>query len=325
MAFAADGDDSTPLSPDGAFSVLGNEIRIQILQTLGEANGSLSFTELRNRIGLRRGGQFNYHLDQLVGHFVSKSEDGYALRRQGSRIVQALLSGAVTEDPRIKPTLLDNDCYHCGAPVLLKYSEHLAIFCSNCGGNFQLPADLMSNDAAQFSGVDGYLGGYEIPPAGIKGRSLAELFRAATTWANVENLTASADLCPRCSAKIKLSVLICESHGTTDEICSDCNARQRVQLSRQCQNCPYARLSFISRGLLANTDFLNFITDHGLNPVDSDSPWHLEALLATPTEDIRSIEPFEARFTFTIDDDSITLTVDNNLAVVEATRSRASP
>lgn len=62
---------SSVLSPDAAFCALGNGTRIRILQTLGEAHDRLSFSELCDRVGIRHGGQFHYHLDELVGHFVA--------------------------------------------------------------------------------------------------------------------------------------------------------------------------------------------------------------------------------------------------------------
>ena len=37
-----------PLTPEQAFGVLSNETRIRTLQALAEADGPLSFTELRN-------------------------------------------------------------------------------------------------------------------------------------------------------------------------------------------------------------------------------------------------------------------------------------
>ena len=42
----------TTLSPDAAFERLGNEARIKILRTLGEADGPLSFTEVRDRVAI---------------------------------------------------------------------------------------------------------------------------------------------------------------------------------------------------------------------------------------------------------------------------------
>lgn len=60
------------------------------MQALGEAGfgESLSFTELRERVGVRQGAQFNYHLDKLVGHFVTKTDGGYSLRPTGHRVIE---------------------------------------------------------------------------------------------------------------------------------------------------------------------------------------------------------------------------------------------
>lgn len=109
------------LPPDDAFGVLGNETRIEILQTLGEADEALSFTELRDRVGIRQGGQFNYHLEKVVGHFVGKTEEGYILRQPGRRVVQAVLSGAVTDEPDLDYTEIDEECWWCGAPIVVRY------------------------------------------------------------------------------------------------------------------------------------------------------------------------------------------------------------
>lgn len=95
------------LSPDEAFGVLGNGTRIQILQELGETNEPLSFTELRDRLGIRQGGRFNDHLEQIVGYFAGKTHAGYVLGQPGRRIVQAVLSGAVTNNPDFEYTGID--------------------------------------------------------------------------------------------------------------------------------------------------------------------------------------------------------------------------
>lgn len=94
---AAESDSGGPtLPPDDAFSVLGNETRMEIIQELADASDRLPFSELRDRVGVSDSGQFNYHLDKLVGHFVEDTEDGYGLRRAGERVIEAVVSGAVT-------------------------------------------------------------------------------------------------------------------------------------------------------------------------------------------------------------------------------------
>ncbi|MEF8801746.1 MAG: helix-turn-helix domain-containing protein, partial [Halolamina sp.] len=105
----------TMLAPDDAFAVLGNETRMEILQTLGEADEPLPFSELRGRVGMRDSGQFNYHLGKLDGHFIKDTDGGYALGQKGSRVIEAVLSGAVTDTPVLDRTPVDMSCYCCGA------------------------------------------------------------------------------------------------------------------------------------------------------------------------------------------------------------------
>lgn len=78
MTGETDGPEDSGLPPDEAFAVLGDESRIDILKSLGEANDQLSFSELYERVDTPDSGQFSYHLDKLLGHFVRKTDDGYA-------------------------------------------------------------------------------------------------------------------------------------------------------------------------------------------------------------------------------------------------------
>jgi hypothetical protein len=113
----------TPLAPDEAFAALGNETRMEILRTLGDADEPLTFSELRDRVGMADSGQFNYHLGKLGEHFVGGTEDGYRLQRAGKRVVEAVLSGAVTGAPVVEPTETDDACLYCGAPTTVSYRE----------------------------------------------------------------------------------------------------------------------------------------------------------------------------------------------------------
>jgi hypothetical protein len=52
---------------------------------------AVSFSELRDRVGTRDSGQFNYHLDQLTGHFIRATDSGYELRGSDhNNVVQAM-------------------------------------------------------------------------------------------------------------------------------------------------------------------------------------------------------------------------------------------
>ncbi|PSQ04470.1 ArsR family transcriptional regulator [Halobacteriales archaeon QS_6_71_20] len=72
-----------------ALSALASEHRIAILRELAAADWPLSFSELRERIGMRDGGRFNYHLGELRDRFVRERDGGYVLGHAGERVVLA--------------------------------------------------------------------------------------------------------------------------------------------------------------------------------------------------------------------------------------------
>ena len=124
-----------------AFGVLGNETRLAILLALWEAyephaaDNTLSFTELRDRVGVRQGGQFNYHPEKVVGEFVRKTDEGYELRRSGLVLVQSIISGTGLEEPTLEPTEVEATCRFCGAPTAVTY-ENVYVYqvCTECEG-----------------------------------------------------------------------------------------------------------------------------------------------------------------------------------------------
>lgn len=305
----------TTLPPDKAFAVVGNETRIQILQTLGEADTPLSFTELRDRVGIRQGGQFNYHLEQLVTHFVRKTDDGYELRQVGRRVVEAVLSGAVTDAPAFERTRVDQTCPYCSAPVEIRYHQgHIEQFCTECAGTFG------KDDPAQ----QGYLGCLMLPPAGLQRRTTDETFRTAWTWMRLRAFAIANELCPRCSAPLDRWVNVCEEHDVTDGLCEQCDRRPAVQLYYSCTNCIFDGGGTIVSLLAADTDLLEFLTTHGLNPVSPTKISKTYRALSDYDENILSTDPFEAQFTFTIAGDTLSLTVGDDLSVVDVTKRQTT-
>lgn len=84
-------DESEALPPDRALSILGNETRIAILRVLGSADEEVvPFSTLRKRVGIEDSGQFNYHLNQLAGHYIRHTPDGYALCQAGTDALEVI-------------------------------------------------------------------------------------------------------------------------------------------------------------------------------------------------------------------------------------------
>ncbi|MGQ5516099.1 winged helix-turn-helix domain-containing protein [Halococcus saccharolyticus] len=80
------------VDPTDALSALGNETRVAILRELADADDTLSFSDLRDRVGIRDSGKFNYHLSELCAYFVRETESGYELGHAGTRVIDAATS-----------------------------------------------------------------------------------------------------------------------------------------------------------------------------------------------------------------------------------------
>lgn len=313
MSIDPDRTETTALAPDDAFAALGDETRLGILQTLGEADERLSFSELRERVAYDTSGNFSYHLDRLAGHFIDKTDEGYGLRQAGRRVVQAVLSGAVTEAPVVDRTRIDWPCGICGAPIEVSYRrERVERYCTECPGNYGEPTR-----PAQLP-EDGYLGSLSLPPAGVHGRTPRELQQAASTWGHLEILAAVSGICPSCSARVEHSVSVCEDHDATDGLCDECGNRHALWFHLQCTNCIYDLRSAIGGLLAATTEVLAFLTAHGLNPFSPTPRYHRNVW--DFDEEVLGTDPIEARYTFTVGDDSISVTVDEELNVVDVRR-----
>jgi hypothetical protein len=108
-------------NPTDALAVLGNEIRMAILRELADADDALSFTELRERVGIRDSGKFNYHLSKLCAYFVRETDLGYELGHAGSRVISA-----AGHDDRMD-TDTDECCPVCGTTACEKlFHVHLS-------------------------------------------------------------------------------------------------------------------------------------------------------------------------------------------------------
>lgn len=305
---STDGTESATLPPDDAFSVLGNETRMDIVRTLGDARAPLPFSELNERVGVSDSGQFNYHLDQLTGHFLEQREEGYALTRAGERVVEAILSGAVTEAPVLEPSLVDEVCQFCGGPVGITYEEEqVTVYCTECAGVYGANIGPENH---------GHLGTFFLPPAGVKDRSPTEVLRAASIWGGLATMAAVSGVCPRCSAPIDESVEVCEDHDPTGGDCGNCHGRYAATVQFDCTNCIYERNGAFGVRLLTHTAFLEFLTAHGINPVIPSSHGAID-VVTNYQEDVVSAEPFEARLTFSANGDTVTFTVADDFSVTD--------
>jgi len=128
-------------------------------------------------------------------------------------------------------------------------------------------------------------------------------------------------MCSRCSAPLEESVHVCEDHDATDGPCDRCDSRHAVQFHAACTNCIDDLRGPFVLALVAEPDLLSFLTDHGLDPIapSREGIHGIDRTHMNYDEEVRSTDPFEGRFTFTANGEALTLAVDDDLSVVEAT------
>lgn len=303
--------EESAMSPDDAFAAVGDETRIEILRAIGEADEPLTYAELFDRVDYDST-NFHYHLKKLRGHFVRKTEDGYALRQAGGRVLVAILSGAVTDYPVIERTPVGTPCFLCGGEMELSYRQGtVGLYCADCGGRRSASSD-PDGEGSVPGDVVGALG---LPPAGVEGRTPSEMIHAAEVWTVSQGQAVARDVCPWCSASLEHAVSACADHDSSDGRCDTCDRRFASLIHVDCRNCVFEQDSALTARLLSDTTLMTFMLNHGIDPLAPEA-FHLTNV----EETVRSIDPFDVEFTFTADGDTLTLSVNGDLSVVEVSR-----
>lgn len=296
------------------FELLGNENRLGILLALWEANepfaedNAVSFSELRDRVGMRDSGQFNYHLGKLEGHFVRRTADGYELRTAGKAVARALLAGMMTERPSLGPVPVDAGCPYCGSTIELYYAdEQLTVRCTECRGS------------AGGKYPRGTYMCYSFPPAGLGDRSPVEVLEAARTFYDAKANSMVRGVCPECAGNVTTTIDICGDHATGDDgLCEACDTCFRCWAEFCCDNCGYARRSALWYRVLSLPEVIAAYPESAalrdsvpFNTLAWENPPYIDDV----TEELLSRNPLRIRVTIRLEEHVLRVTVDDELNV----------
>lgn len=318
-----------PADPRGseAFSVLGSETRLAILLALWEASdpfaedtwdptqgNTVSFSELRELVGLRDSGQFNYHLGQLEGLFVEQTEDGYQLLPAGNKVVRTIVSLAGFEDVSLEPTEIDIPCSLCNAPTAIAYKhQRLYHVCTECDGSIAL------GDKHPSGVLDGWIG---LDPPAMTQRETEAIYTAAIT--KVFHLFAmrSGGICPWCSGEVETTLHVCDAHDPeTNGTCPNCGRHSEWTSRTVCSVCKHTSQASLSELSLHHPAVISFYWEHGfeLGVDDFETVTVHTNISEDANEDLVSRNPPRVRVTHSHQADGIQLTYDEELSVIEVT------
>jgi len=274
---------------DEAFSVLADETRLSILRELWWADGPLPFSELRERVGADDSGRFNYHLKKLTDHFVRRSDDGYELRTAAIRVLGAVFAGTYSDSTeRVEPIQVGTECYECGGPVEARYEEgHVAVQCAEC-------------EAAYMEFV--------VPPGILYDREREDLPVVFSQYVRSVARHAATGFCPFCLGPMVPAL--------GDE---SIEGRGLVGGTYTCQRCDTTLRAMAGAFLLDHPSVVRFYDDHGID-VRTTPLWEFDWLYDEDASWYESDDPPVARIRMAIDGDGLSLRVDEDLRVLEATR-----
>ena len=299
-----------------AFQLLSDETRLELLQALWELTDPMDaspvrFAELRERISADDPGGIFYHLDKLTTHFVRRTDEGYELREAGKRIVRMLLSGTAIDDPVIDPVPVDITCWYCGGQPEWSYREGWrALECTSCDARCveTFPPGVISKN--------------EFPPSGLRGRTPNEINEADRIWGAHRRSSVMDGVCPDCAGDMPVrSVEVCPDHDPDwDEyqFCGECGSIFWILVSHVCERCKYRwrmpALFYPTR----HPAVVAFYYDHG---IELDLARNEQrALLLDFEQSVLSEEPLRIGISIPLDDESLDLTFDDRMAVVDVNR-----
>lgn len=278
--------------PAEAFSLLGNDTRIEILQAMLDANADstpVSFTELFEHVDVEDSANFNYHLQKLTGHFIKRTDDGYEFRHPGRKVVSSIFAGTLTDRAQLESFPVDGSCHRCGESLHGWYvDEVLTIACVDCTT---------------------VLVRYPFPPGGIDERTPQELLQAFHHYVRHHYCMAADGVCPECTGPVK-----------TDPVYDpEANDNFDVLVTHVCQRCGYDLQSGVGVNLLDNADVLSFHSERGIDP-STEPFWHFEWCVSDEHTTILSESPLRLRVNTHCEGDVLQVVLDDSLSVIETAR-----
>jgi hypothetical protein len=275
------------LRPAEAFSRVGNEDRVAILEALWQADDQpVAFMELKDAAGTDNSAKFNYHLGELAGHFVRKTDGGYELRTAGERVVQAVVEGSFNAHPTLDPIDTGDECTECRGSLLARYAdETFTIECSACRRTH---------------------GQYSFPPGGLIGRDETEILEAFDRRVQHQHQLARDSVCPECSGQMRTDIV----RG------DDCCLTTELRVEYVCLQCHYELCSPIGFALLDHPEVVSFYREQGVD-LQTTPYWRLDWCVSDDRTTVASTDPWRIVIPISLAGETLGIALDGDLSVLE--------
>ena len=279
------------LSPDAAFSLVGDETRFAILRALVDADGLVAFSALRETVGVDDPGRFNYHLGELRGQFVAKREDGYAVLPPGERLVGAVLAGGYTSALDADPVPVDGECLDCGGDLEAVFREHgVVIDCVDCEAAVTNP---------------------DVPPGLLADSDPEDTPELVGKWNHVQFAANDAGLCRNCYRETERTLHLADDDGAPDWLA---DSGLLGMVFHDCPRCGGRFNVAVQAAVLSHPRVAAYHHEHGID-VRETPTWQFD-WLGTGRGSVESRDPVRIELPIPLDDERRTFVFDADLDVV---------
>ena len=230
--------------------------------------------------------QFSYHLNQLVGQFVSETPDGYRLTYSGTKIVRVIRSGVYESTSAFEDQEVSGACLFCDETTLLATLDvdQFRIRCTSCEA-------ILVTDFC--------------PRSQTRDRTTTEIIESYCyrIWSMYVQLRGG--LCPECFGTVETVVSRYEHGDDAHHI-----------YNSSCRECHFLVSMPVEVPVAFHPAVLSLFWDHDVSILDVPL-WELYEYITSDVIvlDVVSEEPFEARCTVTLNDESLSLSVDETVTV----------
>lgn len=292
--------------PEETFQLIADDNRVAILQAMMDApHDVVSFSTLRERVGVKDSGQFNYHLKQLLGTFLRKREDGYELTHAGNQIVGAIQEGSFNTEATIEAIPLDWTCINCDEALDARYSDGRASFhCRAC------------DDGASFV----------FPPGNLEGVTREALPAVFARWYHQLITRIRTGFCHICAGPLAWQLIVPDVN--TDQLEKERNFDvtdlQYTRTVFDCDRCgSYGNISLASY-LTHHPIVAGFFAEHGLELTERHPSQIWQELDAFDTE-VRSEDPLSVEGWFIYGDEKVRAEIGPDVEITAIERTAVEP
>jgi len=288
------------------FRLLADDTRIDILRAVavsqyeleqvGSGAVELAFSEIYAHVDVENTSKLSYHLGELTGAYLRKTDDGYSLSHAGERIVRFILSGNYEQPESFGPEPVDGVCVFCGEETLEAKLSHqfFRIDCTAC---------------------EQQVTGQPITPAQVRTRDGKSLVQSVKLRSAEDARQIWREMCPECGAQLSADVVAVPESPLPDA--------DSFVVTSACEECLREYNSPLTYSVVYHPASIAFHWDRGID-VTARGLWefHEHVYEGRWTSEQTASDPEEYEVVLRHGDDAVRLYLDSTAAVVRTERVR---